>query len=250
VALPQSVTEIASTAFGAAFHLTSITVDPLNPAYTAQDGVLFTKSLDTLVTFPAAKSGKYTLPQGVENVAVRAFAACRGLTQITLPNTLTNISEGAFSECDNITTITIPKSVLWIDDSAFFTAAQLQSVFFAGNAPGITVRSFETRPKFYYLPGTTGWGEFTNTFPALNATVLLWNPQAQTADSEFGFRDHQFGFTITGTPEIPIVIEAATELDTPWTTLQSCTLTNGAIYFSDPDSINHPRRIYRLRSPL
>ena len=31
--------------------------------------------------------------------------------------------------------------------------------------------------------------------------------------------------------------------------MQTCTLTNGSIYFSDPDWTNHPTRFYRIRSP-
>ena len=33
------------------------------------------------------------------------------------------------------------------------------------------------------------------------------------------------------------------------TCMQTCTLTNGSIYFSDPDWTNHPARYYRIRSP-
>jgi hypothetical protein len=34
-----------------------------------------------------------------------------------------------------------------------------------------------------------------------------------------------------------------------WTTLQTCTVTNGSIYFSDPSWTNRPGAFYRLRSP-
>jgi len=34
-----------------------------------------------------------------------------------------------------------------------------------------------------------------------------------------------------------------------WAALQSCTLTNGLFYFSDPDWKNYPDRFYRLRWP-
>jgi hypothetical protein len=63
-------------------------------------------------------------------------------------------------------------------------------------------------------------------------------------------RTNRFGFTITGTANIPLVIEACTNLaSATWVSLQSCTLTNGSLYFSDPDWTNCAARFYRIRSP-
>ena len=60
----------------------------------------------------------------------------------------------------------------------------------------------------------------------------------------------QFGFNIAGTPDIPLVIEASADLaGSSWTPLHACTLTNGLVYFSDPQWTNHPRGFYRIRSP-
>jgi hypothetical protein len=61
---------------------------------------------------------------------------------------------------------------------------------------------------------------------------------------------NQFGFTITGTANIPLAVEACSNLGSAtWTALQTCTLTNGSIYFSDPNWGNYPARAYRIRSP-
>jgi hypothetical protein len=79
---------------------------------------------------------------------------------------------------------------------------------------------------------------------------LLWNPGAQTGDSSFGVRTNQFGFNITGTTNIPIVVEANTNLGgNNWIALKTCTVTNGSIYFSDFQWTNYPGRFYRFRSP-
>jgi len=60
----------------------------------------------------------------------------------------------------------------------------------------------------------------------------------------------QFGFTITGSANIPIAVEACSNLaSASWAALQTCSLTNGSIYFSDPQWTNYPTRIYRIRSP-
>ena len=79
---------------------------------------------------------------------------------------------------------------------------------------------------------------------------MLWNPQIQTSDSHLGMGTNGFAFAISGTTNIPFVIEARTNFaGGNWTPLQSCTLTNGSIYFSDPQWTNYHARFYRLRSP-
>jgi hypothetical protein len=80
--------------------------------------------------------------------------------------------------------------------------------------------------------------------------AVLWNPTVLTNDGNFGVRQNHFGFNITGTPDIPLVIEASTNLAAQsWAPLQSCTLTNGLIYFSDAQWTTYPNRVYRIRSP-
>jgi hypothetical protein len=94
----------------------------------------------------------------------------------------------------------------------------------------------------YYLPGATGW---TNSFAGLPA--VLWNPVIQTQDGSFGVQSNQFGFTITGTANIPVVVEACTNPANPtWIPLLAGTLTNGSLYFSDPAWANYPERFYRI----
>jgi hypothetical protein len=79
---------------------------------------------------------------------------------------------------------------------------------------------------------------------------MLWNPRAQTSDGSIGVRSNRFGFNIAGTADIPLVVEASTNVAAQsWVPLQSCTLTNGLVYFSDPQWTNFPGRFYRIRSP-
>jgi hypothetical protein len=61
-------------------------------------------------------------------------------------------------------------------------------------------------------------------------------------------KSNQFGFNITATNNFTVVMEACTNLANPvWTPLQTLTLTNGSIYFSDSQWTNYPGRFYRLR---
>jgi hypothetical protein len=65
----------------------------------------------------------------------------------------------------------------------------------------------DTNATVYYLPGTIGW-----VGPLWGFATKLWNPRAQTSDANFGLRQKRFGFNIGGTPDIPLLIEASTNL--------------------------------------
>ncbi len=136
-----------------------------------------------------------------------------------------------------------------IDDEAFAVCTTLAGVYFKGNAPALSapgdVFYYSSNVTVYYLPGTTGWGPTYAGRP-----TMLWNPQVQTTDGSLVLRQNGFGFNIAGTAGIPIVVEASTNLEAgSWIPLQSCTLTNGLIYFSDPQWTNYSRRNYRIPSP-
>jgi BspA type Leucine rich repeat region (6 copies) len=154
----------------------------------------------------------------------------------------------SFRYCTKLTSVTIGRSITSIGDWAFYYCASLTGMYFQGNAPTSVGRwVFDAVPNvtIYYLPGTTNWG---STFAGRPA--VLWNPSISTANASFGVRTNRFGFNITGTTNIPIVVEASTNIAVSgWTPLQTCTLTNGSIYFSDPQWTNFPARFYRIRSP-
>ena len=107
--------------------------------------------------------------------------------------------------------------------------------------------------SFYFADSQ--WMNFPVRFYRLLASgfaglpVGLWNPVIQTGDGRFGVRSNQFGFTITGAANIPVVVEACTNLaNTVWVPLFNGLLTNGSVYFSDPAWMNYPGRFYRISS--
>ena len=121
-------------------------------------------------------------------------------------------------------------------DSAFYFCPSLTSVYFEGNAPALGAYSYvffgDEAATIYYLPGTAGWAGFAaNT----GLTPVLWNPQVQTAGGGFGVRTNQFGFTVSGTPGLVVVLEASTSLANPaWQPLGTNTLNGGSFYFTIP----------------
>jgi hypothetical protein len=153
----------------------------------------------------------------------------------------------AFEGCNNLRSVTIPSSVNYIGADAFAVIWKMPAFYFQGNAPTLGADAFwdDFNTVAYFLPGTTGWDSTLGGLP-----TVLWNPVINSNGSGFGVRTNRFGFTVIGTANIPIVIEACTNLASQvWVPLQSCTLTNGLLYFSDPQWTNYPARFYRLRSP-
>jgi hypothetical protein len=169
------------------------------------------------------------------------------LTNVTIGDSVTNIGEQSFFH-SRLTSIILPNTVTSIGSQAFGDCYSLTNIFFLGNAPSANSTSFlPGLVTAYYLPGTTGWDDF---LPNTGFATLLWNPTIETGDGSFGVQNNQFGFNITGTANIPILIEACTNLTNPvWTSLQTLTLTNGSAYFSEPFQPDSPSRYYRIRSP-
>ena len=168
----------------------------------------------------------------VTSIGDSAFYYYTNLTGITIGNSVTGIDERAFSYCTSLTYVTIPNSVTGIGYWAFENCTSLTGVYFQGNAPSVGLYVFDgdNNATVYYLPGTTGW-----------------NPQVQTSGASFGVRTNRFGFTITGTSSLGVVVEACTNLANPiWSPVGTNSLTGGSSYFSDPQWTNYARRFYRL----
>jgi hypothetical protein len=61
---------------------------------------------------------------------------------------------------------------------------------------------------------------------------------------------NHFGFNLTGSSNLVVVVEACTNFASPvWTPVATNTLVNGTSYFSDAPWTNYPARFYRLRAP-
>ncbi len=89
VTIPETVKFIEQNALsysaGALTGLQNIFVHPDNPYFTSKDGVLFTKSLYTLIQYPSANERtEYRVPDETAIIAYNALAYCRNLSSLTL----------------------------------------------------------------------------------------------------------------------------------------------------------------------
>ena len=235
VTIPVSVTDIGSSAFASCFSLFDA---PMG------QGVI---SIGDGAYYHCISLATATIPPSVTTIGAGAFQVCLNLRKVTIPNSVTNIGPYSFQTCINLETLVLPSSLTEIEVDMFVSCSSLSTVYFRGNAPGLNGPVFDSTANVtvYYLPGTTGWSATFAGRPA-----VLWNPLIQTVDGRLGLGQYGFGFGVRGTPEIPIVVEACTNLTSgSWVPLLSRTLTKGLIYFSDPQWNNYPARFYRIRSP-
>jgi len=149
--IPSSVTNIAHGALQYCPSLTTVTVDPGNPAYSSVAGVLFNQSQTTLIHYPADKAGSsYTIPSSVTNISDFAFYGCSNLTSVAFGGSVvsigndafentrlsnvvfgsgvTSVGEFAFAHCPRLVSVTIPNSVTNIGFEAFQNCSSLMAI--------------------------------------------------------------------------------------------------------------------------
>jgi hypothetical protein len=70
------------------------------------------------------------------------------------------------------------------------------------------------------------------------------------SDPRFGIKHGHFGFNITGTDGIMVIVEGSTNLaHTSWTPISTNTLAGGTSLFADPNPLANTSTVYRLRTP-
>ena len=131
IAIPAGVYTIGSEAFEDCAGLKELNVDPANSSYYSVEGVLFCRGFwqgPTLLKCPGGKTGSYTIPDDVSEVADLAFFNCVGLKGVTLPANIGTIGDFAFFNCRGLTHIAIPPSLSRIGDSAFLNCTGLTEI--------------------------------------------------------------------------------------------------------------------------
>ena len=143
VEIPNSVITIGLGAFMGCAGLREINVDKNNKSYVSEDGVLYTKDMNTLIQFPGGKtSSNFQIPKSVNIIGESAFYNCVGLASVEIPNSVITIETQAFSECQGLTSIDIPNSVTTIGSSAFYNCDGLTSVEIPNSVTGIEQGAF------------------------------------------------------------------------------------------------------------
>jgi len=106
VTIPSSVLYIEDQAIMCCGNLKSINVNTNNPNYCSVDGVLFTKDMKRLVSYPAGRDALYyAIPEGVEILGTSCLRECSKLESITIPSSFKDSWWRPFEDCENLTTV-------------------------------------------------------------------------------------------------------------------------------------------------
>ena len=228
VVIPNSVTLIGSGAFADCINLNTISVSSDNSSYCDIDGVLFSKDRTMIHTFPAGKSGEYSIPDSVSNIGFYAFKGCSSLTNVTISKNVTSIGQGVFSGCSDLlsvtipanltkipqntfcgcsslTNITIPEGVTTIDQSAFQSCSSLNTVTIPASVNRIGDHAFSNcrRLKYVYYGGIQEqWNAISMGFnnAALTSAIVYMTtpdfilPKAVSEIDESAFSGNAFTF--------------------------------------------------------
>ena len=133
VTVPYTVEWIEEDAFYGK-NIERIDVDERSLHFASSNGVLFDKSMMTLLQYPFAGSEVYTVPSTVSKLADGCFAST-GIRSITLDDNLASIGAYAFSNCANLEEVLdrtgehrLPGSLMVIGDSAFYGCSSLNQI--------------------------------------------------------------------------------------------------------------------------
>ena len=141
--IPSSVTSIGSMAFFASTS-TEITLSPDNNSFKFVDGVLFDKSITTLIWYTIRDVSKthYAIPDGVTKIADGAFDRAENLMGIDMPDSLIDIGYRAFFYCRSIADVIIGENVKSIGDEAFYGCFALTNVIIGESVTSIGHMAF------------------------------------------------------------------------------------------------------------
>ena len=136
VYLPASVSEIGAIAF-ANCDVLDLHIDPANPYFAFQDGILYSKDMKTLISAVSInEKTSYTtswysnvpkavrIPEGVETIADFAFYNCGSVSSAAFPESLLEIGKKAFLNCRFTSPVDLPASLQKIGYGAFADAGQ------------------------------------------------------------------------------------------------------------------------------
>jgi len=144
--IPKNVKTLWKNIYGLSgcTSLTSITVDPENQYFTAEKGVLYSKSKKKLIAYPAAKKGtKFSVPKSVTKIAIGAFSDSRYLQEISMKDKVTACENNVFSNGAALKKVRLPKNLKQLGDKAFSGCRKLQKITIPDNLKTVKKETFD-----------------------------------------------------------------------------------------------------------
>ena len=116
----KDVSKIEKRAFNGIDTLENINVDEDNPYYVSVDGIVYTKDMKTIVSYPSGKKDtKFIVPDTVTKIGSYAFSYNSYLKEVVLPTNLEEIEYAAFYKVYNLEKVNLGNNLKIIGDYAF-----------------------------------------------------------------------------------------------------------------------------------
>ncbi len=182
IEIPEAVAELGAFAFDSCDSLTAIEVAAGNHVYSSLNGVLYSKDMNELISYPCGKRGAFTLPSPVTTIGDYAFYNCKGLTAVEIPNSVTSIGEWAFFCCTGLTSIKVPNSVTAIGAWAFLDCNRLASVELGNSVGAIGQGAFKlchSLNAIYSLAPTPPAIANGNVFEDVSSDAVVYVPNGR-----------------------------------------------------------------------
>ena len=192
--IPNSVTDIANSAFSFCEGLTSIIIP--NSVTSIGDGAFGYCTSLASISIPSSVTSigngafgdctsltDITIPNSVTNIGNRAFEYCTSLASISIPNSVTSIENGTFEYCTGLVSISIPNSVTSIGNRAFDYCTSLASISIPSSVTSIGNNAFYSCESLVYISVDNNNLVYTDINGVLftkDKTTLLRFPMANT----------------------------------------------------------------------
>ena len=153
--IPDTMQNIPASAFEGCTSLEAINIYSTGaalPRYSSQDGVLFDSgdaaarhALRPAVV-PAAKTGTFTIPAGVDIIPASAFAGSK-IEKVVIPSSVTTIEREAFADCTSLASVVFENlgasGTLAIGDRAFLNCEQLEAITLPARLTEISLQKYD-----------------------------------------------------------------------------------------------------------
>ncbi|OXS25253.1 MAG: hypothetical protein BI182_05850 [Acetobacterium sp. MES1] len=127
IMIPEGVTAIGDKVFSDCSSLMSISVSDKNKKYISEDGILYDKTMTTLIQCPINQTS-VDIPDSVTTIGNEAFWGCRILAEIIIPDNVTTISDNAFEYCTMLSSIRLSKNISHLGSNPFSRCDQLVNI--------------------------------------------------------------------------------------------------------------------------
>ncbi len=135
IAIPSTVTTIATAAFHGCASITSVDIPQA------------VNEIGARAFYGCKKLTSVVVPEGVPCVKDSVFYSCSSMTSVTLPQTITSIGVNAFYHCNLLKTVTLPDAVEEIHERAFNLCYSMTTVTTPANLKRIDYRAFDNCSK-------------------------------------------------------------------------------------------------------